>query len=93
MADWILPYSAYYQPRISDAVDERDWTRASMLYTDYFRFEPTRDQIISSGDPRTAIELADMHRECAQILRLAHNAAGAAAQLAAAEQLDALSGR
>ena len=45
---------------------------AAAAYLEFFaRYEPAASQILSSGDPRLAPELADMHMECAHILAVA----------------------
>jgi hypothetical protein len=92
MADWILPYSAYYQPRVSAAVDAGDWHQAGTWYLESFRFEPDAGQIVASGDPSLAPELADMHMECARILNMAGEAGLAQAQADRAQRILALSG-
>jgi hypothetical protein len=92
MADWILPYSVYYQPRVSSAVHAGDWRQAGEWYLQFFRFEPDAGQIAASGDPSLAPELADMHRECARILGMAGEAALAREQVDRAQRILALSG-
>ena len=90
MSDWILPYSAYYQPRVTAAVDAGDWRQAGKWYLEFFRFEPDVGRIVASGDPALAPELADMHMECARILTMAGEPALAQAQTDRAQRLVAL---
>jgi 4-amino-4-deoxy-L-arabinose transferase-like glycosyltransferase len=88
MADWILPWSVSYQTKVYEALDARDWARGGHLYLEFFRrYEPDEKQIVASGDPALAPELADMHRECAGILRMAGEPALAQAELDKAERL------
>jgi hypothetical protein len=89
-ADWILPYSVVYQEQISAAVDRRDWNTAAMRYLEFFHYEPSPSQILESSDRTLAPELADMHRECAQILQLAGRTQEAHEQLQAAQRILAL---
>ena len=71
-----------------EALDARDWARGGRLYLEFFRrYEPDEKQIVASGDPALAPELADMHRECAGILRMAWEPALAQAELDKAERL------
>jgi hypothetical protein len=87
MADWILPYSVYYQPRVYSALDARDWSGAAAWYLEFFRYEPTPAQILASNDPSLAPELADMHLECAKILRMSGQAHRAQAQMEKAQHI------
>jgi len=71
-SDWILPWSAEYQDRVYGALDRKAYGEAAAAYLEFFaRYEPAASQILSSGDPRLAPELADMHMECAHILAVA----------------------
>ena len=70
-----------------DALDARDWSRAATWYLEFFRYEPDDARILASGDPTLGPELADMHRECASILKQAGQAALAQAQMERADQL------
>jgi hypothetical protein len=87
MADWILPYSVYYQSRVYSALDARDWSGAAAWYLEFFRYEPTPAQILASNDPSLAPELADMHLECAKILRMSGQAHRAKAQMEKAQHI------
>jgi hypothetical protein len=86
-ADWILPWSVTYEMQVYGALDAKDPARAAAAYLDFFKYEPTDAQIVASGDPQLAPELADMHNECAQILRLAGQPSLAEAQLLRARRL------
>jgi hypothetical protein len=80
-SDWILPWSVEYQDRVYGALDRKAYAEAAAAYLEFFaRYEPGTARILSSGDPGLAPELADMHRECAQILAAAREPALAAAQ-------------
>ena len=80
-SDWILPWSVEYQDRVYGALDRKAYAEAAAAYLEFFaRYEPGTADILSSGDPGLAPELADMHRECAQILAAAREPALAAAQ-------------
>ena len=90
-SDWILAWSVEYQDRVYGALDRRDPAAAAADYQEFFaRYEPTPAQILASNDPRLAPELADMHAECAQILRAAGRPDAAAAEVDAARRLLAL---
>ena len=90
-ADWILAYSVLYQDRVYGALDRKDWAGGGAAYVEFFdRYEPSAAQILASHDPRLAPELADMHQECAQILRMAGQGDAAAIQTERARQLLAL---
>jgi len=89
-ADWILPYSVVYQPLITEAVDRRDWNTAATRYLEFFKEEPEPAAILASDDATLAPELADMHEECARILRMAGRNAEADAQVQRAGQTLAL---
>jgi 4-amino-4-deoxy-L-arabinose transferase-like glycosyltransferase len=89
-ADWILPYSVFYQDRVYGALDRKAWNDAAQWYLAFFEYEPRPAEILASADPRLAPELADMHQECAQILRLAGRGADANRQLARAQEILAL---
>ena len=90
-ADWILAYSAFYQDKVYGALDRKAWSEGARWYVEFFdRYEPAPAQILASRDPRLAPELADMHRECAQILKAAGETTGAAAQLDRANRILAL---
>jgi len=87
-SDWILPWSVEYQHRVYGALDRKAYAEAAAAYLEFFaRHEPGTAQILSSGDPGLAPELADMHRECAQILAAAREPALAAAQQEDARRL------
>jgi 4-amino-4-deoxy-L-arabinose transferase-like glycosyltransferase len=87
MTDWILPYSVFYQTKVYDALDNRDFAGAAGWYLEFFdRYEPDEGQI-ASGDPSLGPELADMHRECAGILKAAGQSSLADAQTARAERI------
>ena len=87
-SDWILAWSVEYQDRVYGALDRRDPGAAGAAYQEFFaRYEPTRAEIADSRDPGLAPELADMHAECAQILRAAGRPEAAAVQVDAARQL------
>ena len=91
MADWILPYSVYYQPRISTAVDAKDWATAGASYVEFFRrYEPSDAEIAASADRTLTTELADMHVECAQILKLSGQSELANTELQRADHLQHL---
>ena len=89
-ADWILPYSVVYQPLVTEAVDRRDWNAAATRYLEFFKFEPTPAEILASDDATLASELADMHRECSDLLRLAGRTVEADAQVDQAHRTLAL---
>jgi len=89
-SDWILPWSVEYEGRVYGALDEKDPRRAADAYLEFFRHQPTDAQITASGDPHLPAELADMHAECAQILKAAGRAREAEEQLVAARRLLAL---
>jgi len=89
-ADWILPYSVVYQPLITEAIDRRDWNTAATRYLEFFKEEPEPAAILASDDATLAPELADMHEECARILRMAGRNAEADAQVQRAGQTLAL---
>jgi hypothetical protein len=58
------------------------------VHLEFFqRYEPTVPQILASRDPQLIAELADMHQECAQILKMAGQTALMDAQLQKAHQL------
>jgi 4-amino-4-deoxy-L-arabinose transferase-like glycosyltransferase len=86
-ADWILPWSVTYETQVYGALDAKDPARAAAAYLDFFKYEPSDAQILAAGDPQLAPELADMHNECAQILRLAGQPSLAEAQLLRARRL------
>jgi 4-amino-4-deoxy-L-arabinose transferase-like glycosyltransferase len=87
-ADWILAYSVRYQDEVYGALDRKDWAHAGAAYLEFFRrYEPDDAQILASGDPHLAPELADMHHECADILTLAGQTASAAAEMARSRRL------
>jgi hypothetical protein len=87
MSDWILPWSVEYERRVYGALDARDVQTAANAYLEFFASAPTDAQIRASRDPQLARELADMHAECAQILRLAGRTHEAHAQMASAHRL------
>jgi hypothetical protein len=89
-ADWILPYSVVYQPLITEAVDRRDWNLAATRYLEFFAYEPQPAVILASDDATLAPELADMHEECARILRMAGRIVEADEQVQRARQTLAL---
>jgi 4-amino-4-deoxy-L-arabinose transferase-like glycosyltransferase len=90
-ADWILAYSAFYQDRVYGALDRKAWMEGARWYLEFFeKYEPTSAQILASRDPRLAPELADMHNECAQILKAAGETALAEGQLDRAKRILAL---
>jgi hypothetical protein len=90
-SDWILAWSVEYQDRVYGALDRRDPAVAGATYQEFFaRYEPTTSEILASDDPRLAPELADMHAECAQILRAAGRLEAAALEADAARRLLAL---
>jgi hypothetical protein len=89
-ADWILPYSVVYQPLITEAVDRRDWNTAATRYLEFFSYEPAPAEILASDDATLAPELADMHEECARILRMAGRIVEADQQVQRAGQTLAL---
>jgi 4-amino-4-deoxy-L-arabinose transferase-like glycosyltransferase len=87
-ADWILAYSAFYQDKVYGALDAHDPRTAADWYLEFFqRYEPSIPLILETVDPTLAPELADMHHECAEILRAAGRPADADAQLAEARRL------
>ena len=86
-ADWILPWSVEFESRVYGALDAKDPGRAADAYLEFFRRAPTDAQIVAGGDPRLAAELADMHAECAQILKAAGRPREAEAQLLAARHV------
>jgi 4-amino-4-deoxy-L-arabinose transferase-like glycosyltransferase len=91
MADWILPYSVYYQPKITAAVEAKDWKRAGAWYMEFFRrYEPSDREIAAATDPTLRPELIDMHVECAQLLKLAGEANSAASEMKRATDLQRL---
>jgi 4-amino-4-deoxy-L-arabinose transferase-like glycosyltransferase len=93
-SDWILAWSIDYQDRVYGALDRHDPAAAGAFYEEFFaRYEPSAQQIIDDGDPRLAPELADMHAECAQILRAAGRVEAAQVQIDAARRLVALGQR
>jgi hypothetical protein len=93
-ADWILPYSAYYQPRVYAALDRKEWSQAAAWYLEFFeRYEPDPAWIAASDDRSLAPELADMHLECAEILKVSGQAALAQSQIEAATRLQRSAGR
>jgi hypothetical protein len=85
-SDWILPFSALYEAPIEAAAMGRQFERAADLYVDYFtRYEPSdRD---SRADMGLEAELADMHRQCADLFDAAGDRAPATAQRVIAERL------
>ena len=93
-ADWILAYSVVYQDRVYGALDRKDWAAGGAAYLEFFeRYEPSATLILASQDPQLAPELADMHQECSQILKMAGQGAAAEIQMERARQLLALGGR
>jgi len=89
--DWILAWSVEYQDRVYGALDGKDPARAGADYQEFFaRYEPSAAQILASNDPQLALELADMHAECAQILRAAGRTDAAALEAEAARRVLAL---
>jgi hypothetical protein len=91
MSDWIQPWSIEYESRVYGALDAKDPARAASAYLEFFdRYQPSDAQILASGDPRLAAELADMHAECARILGASGQADRAAAQLETARRLASL---
>ncbi|HYT77100.1 MAG TPA: glycosyltransferase family 39 protein [Vicinamibacterales bacterium] len=87
-ADWISPYSAFYQMKVYEAGDAKHWAVAAAWYQEFFRkYEPSPTDIAASGNPTLAPELADMHRECAQLLQAAGDRVQANAQLVQADEL------
>lgn len=92
-ADWLLPWSVTYESQVYGALDAKNPAGAATAYLEFFRkYEPTDEQIMASDDPQLSPELADMHNECAQILRLSGQPALAAQQLERARRLLALRG-
>ena len=90
-SDWILAWSVEYQDRVYGALDRKDPSAAAADYQEFFaRYEPTPAQILAANDPHLAPELADMHAECAQILRAAGRLDAAALEADAARRLLAL---
>ena len=90
-SDWILAWSVEYQDRVYGALDRKDPAAAAADYQEFFaRYEPTPAQILAANDPRLAPELADMHAECAQILRAAGRIDASARETDAARRLLAL---
>jgi 4-amino-4-deoxy-L-arabinose transferase-like glycosyltransferase len=88
VSDWILPYSAFYQSKVYEALDARDAATASRWYVEFFqRYEPELERRALPGNAPLALELADMHRECAQILSAAHDPTGAERHRARADEL------
>ncbi len=87
-SDWILAWSVEYQDRVYGALDRKDPAAAGAAYQEFFaRFEPSAADIAAANDPRLAPELADMHAECAQILRAAGRPDAAAVQVDTARRL------
>jgi 4-amino-4-deoxy-L-arabinose transferase-like glycosyltransferase len=86
-ADWILPWSVMYESQVYGALDAKNPSAAAAAYLEFFTYEPTEDQILASRDRQLAPELADMHNECAQILRLAGQTTLADQQLQRAQHL------
>jgi hypothetical protein len=90
-ADWILAYSVVYQDKVYGALDRKEWANAGDAYLEFFaRYEPSVPQVLASRDPQLIPELADMHAECAQILKLSGRTALAQTQTEKAQQLLAL---
>jgi Dolichyl-phosphate-mannose-protein mannosyltransferase len=90
-SDWILAWSVEYQDRVYAALDRKDAPAAGVAYQEFFaRYEPAIADIAASADPHVAPELADMHAECAQILRAAGRLDAANLQVDAARRLLAL---
>jgi 4-amino-4-deoxy-L-arabinose transferase-like glycosyltransferase len=86
-ADWILPWSITYESQVYGALDAKNPGRAAAAYLEFFKYEPTDAQILTSRDPQLPAELADMHNECAQILRIAGESALAEAQVQRAQHI------
>jgi hypothetical protein len=90
-SDWILAWSVEYQDRVYGALDRKDPAAAAADYQEFFaRYEPSAAGILAANDPRLAPELADMHAECAQILRAAGRIEAAQLETDAARRLLAL---
>lgn len=90
-SDWILAWSVEYQDRVYGALDRKDVASAGASYQEFFaRYEPSLSEILESNDPQLAPELADMHAECAQILRAAGRPDAASVEVDAAKRLLAL---
>jgi 4-amino-4-deoxy-L-arabinose transferase-like glycosyltransferase len=90
-SDYILAWSVEYQDRVYGALDRKDPAAAGEAYQEFFaRYEPSYAEVANAADPRLVPELADMHAECAQILRAAGRSEAADVQLAAARYLLAL---
>lgn len=85
-SDWILPFSALYEVPIETAAGGRQFQRAAQLYTEYFtRYEPSdRD---ARADLGLEAELANMHRQCADLFDAAGDHDSAAAQRRLADRL------
>jgi hypothetical protein len=86
-SDWLVPWSVTYESEVYGALDAKNPAAAGAAYLEFFQYEPTEAQILASGDPRLAPEFADMHQECAQILRLARQPSLADQQLQRANRL------
>lgn len=87
-SDWILAWSVEYQDRVYGALDRHDLATAGVTYQEFFaRYEPSWTEIANAADPRLVPELADMHAECAQILRAGGRADAAAVQEDAARRI------
>lgn len=90
-SDYILAWSVEYQDRVYGALDRKDPAAAGAAYQEFFaRYEPSDTDIVNAADPHLAPELADMHVECAQILRAARRPEAADVQTDAARRLLAL---
>jgi hypothetical protein len=88
VADWLLPYSSFYQLKVYAALEARDPAGAARWYGEFFdRYEPELEKRALPGNAPLAMELADMHRECAQILNAARDPAAAKRHLARADEL------
>jgi hypothetical protein len=87
-SDWILAWSVKYESQVYGALDAKDPSRAAAAYSEFFsRFEPSDTEIAMTGDKGLAMELADMHAECSQILAAAGQPTAAALEAQRAQRL------
>ena len=90
-SDWILAWSTHYESKVYGALDVHEPARAASSYLEFFeRFEPSDAEILTNGDKGLALELADMHVECSQILNAAGQRQAATLQTDRAQRLTAL---
>lgn len=90
---WLTPFITRYEPALRAALAARDPARAASAYLQFFQYEPDVTQVTSLSDGAVVQILAQMHTDCASLLRASGQIDQAKVQSAQAAELARLSMR